>query len=262
MKQFTDATWRALAFLTRLPPSRRAFTGTHPLGEDVHAFPLAGLLATLPAVVVLWIATSLGLTSLVSACLAVATQIAATGALHEDGLGDVADGLGGHHEKTRALAIMKDSRLGSYGALALILSVAIRIALVAALIDRSPLGTAPETAALALLAVAAGSRGAMAGLWSSLPSADPGGLADSVGQPDKAKGRAALAIGLAVYALGGVFACGAGSTLAGFVLSALALLWFRKTLIRRLGGQTGDTIGAAQQLVEIAALLGLAVPLG
>ncbi len=257
MRQFFDATLRALTFLTRLPPSTHAFTGAHPLGEDVHAFPLAGLLAVLPAVVVLWLATSLGLTPLIVAVLVVATQIAITGALHEDGLGDVADGLGGHHEKDRVLAIMKDSRVGSYGALALVLSIAMRIALIAALLTLSP-----QTAALSLFAVASISRGAMAWLWASLPSADPGGLADSVGQPDKAKGRAALFIGLAIYAIGGLFAVGAGSTLAGFVLGGTALLWFREKLLRRLGGQTGDALGAAQQLVEIGALLGLAMHFG
>ena len=257
MKQFSDATLRALTFLTRLPPSRHAFTGTHPLGEDVHAFPLAGFIATVPAVVVLWLASSLGLTPLIAAVLAVATQIATTGALHEDGLGDVADGIGGHHERDRALAIMKDSRVGSYGALALVVSVTLRIALVAALI-----GMSTEASVLALFAVASVSRGAMAWLWSSLPSADPGGLADSVGRPDRAKGRAALLIGLAVYVVAGLFAVGAGSTLAGFVLASVALLWFRESLTRRLGGQTGDTLGAAQQLVEIAALLGLAMHFG
>ena len=257
MRQFSDATLRALTFLTRFPPSARAFTGTHPLGEDVHAFPLAGLIASTPAVVVLWLATSLGLTPLVAAILAIAAQVATTGALHEDGLGDVADGLGGHHEKPRALAIMKDSRVGSYGALAIVISIAMRIALVAALIEIST-----EAAVLALLSVASVSRGAMAWLWSSLPSADPGGLADSVGRPEKTKGRTALLIGLAVYIIGGLFAVGAGSTLAGFVLASLLLLWFRESLIRRLGGQTGDTLGAAQQLVEISALLGLAMHFG
>ncbi|MEC5289795.1 adenosylcobinamide-GDP ribazoletransferase [Aurantimonas sp. C2-6-R+9] len=257
MREFTASTMRSLAFLTRLPPARRAFTGTHPLGEDVHAFPLAGLIAALPAALILFLGPAVGLSALVVASLAVAAMVFVTGALHEDGLGDAADGLGGHHERERALAIMKDSRVGSYGALALVLSVALRIALLAELVEAGPAG-----AALALLGVAAASRGAMAWLWASLPSASVGGTADRMGRPDRRNGRAALLIGDGLFLVAGILAVGFGPTFAGFLLGGLVLLWFRGFIERRLGGQTGDCLGASQQLVEIAALLGLALGSG
>lgn len=258
MERYVAATLRSLAFLTRMPPVPWAFTGHHPLGDDTHAFPVAGVIAALPAALVLLMAAALGLSPLVAATLAVAALVFTTGALHEDGLGDVADGLGGHHEREHALAIMKDSRVGSYGALALVLSVILRIALVAELA-----GTyGAPSAALALVAVAAVSRGAMAWLWSSLVSADPGGLADRVGRPDTRTGRLSLVIGTILYLAGGLIACGIGTTLAGYAFGALTLFGFRRFIMRRLGGQTGDCLGAAQQLVELAALTGLAISIG
>ena len=258
MERYVAATLRSLAFLTRMPPVQWAFTGHHPLGDDTHAFPVAGVVAALPAALALLIAAAFGLSPLVAATLAVTALVFTTGALHEDGLGDVADGLGGHHERERALAIMKDSRVGSYGALALVLSVVLRIALLAEL--AGTYGAA--SAALALLAVAAVSRGAMAWLWSSLVSADPGGLADSVGRPGTRAGRLSLVIGTLLYLAAGILACGIGTTLAGYAFGALTLFGFRRFIMRRLGGQTGDCLGAAQQLVELAALVGLAISIG
>ena len=104
---------RATAFLTRLPPAARAFAGgPHPLGRDVAAFPVVGLLAAaLPAGLLLFLCR-LGLDPLAAAAFAVLTLVALTGALHEDGLGDTADGLFGHRDAEAALAIMKDSRIG------------------------------------------------------------------------------------------------------------------------------------------------------
>ena len=247
------AFFRAAAFLTRLPPVARAFEGgPHPLGKDVLAFPLVGLLAALPAAFLLAFLPEAGLSALVAAALAVAATILVTGALHEDGLGDVADGLFGHHGRERALAIMKDSRVGSYGALALILIVALRIALLAELLS---LGS--TAAALATLGAAAFSRGAMTLLWASLPSADPGGLADSVGQPPLAAGWRALWLGAAIFFLLSSLGIGLSHAVLSLSAGAAMLFAFRHWLRDRLGGQTGDTLGAAQQLTEIAALFAL-----
>lgn len=254
--EILDATARSLAFLTRLPPARWALSGDHPLGYDAYAFPIAGLLAAIPSALVVLVADRLGLSSLVSGVLAVGVMVAVTGGLHEDGLGDVADGLGGHQEKTRALEIMKDSRVGSYGALALIFSVALRVALLADIAVVSA-----GAAALGILGVAAASRGAMAFLWSSLPPAYPGGLADTVGRPTEETGRNALGLGAVLFVLLGGLAAGALGALAGLLLALLSYLWFWSVLKRRLGGQTGDTLGAMQQITEIALLLGLAVAL-
>ena len=254
MRRILGATARSLAFLTRLPAPKRAFSGSHSLGADAAAFPLAGLVAALPAALVLILADAAGLSPLVAALLGVATLIAVTGALHEDGLADVADGLGGHHPPERALAIMKDSRIGSYGTLALILSVGLRVGLVAALL---PAGAG--AAALALLASAALSRGAMVWLWSSLPSANPGGVAGRAGQPEQRTGRTALLLGVALFLALTIVVFALWKPFVGLALGGAVLLWFRGFIRRRLGGQTGDCLGAAQQLIEIAALIGLAV---
>ncbi|GGD04731.1 adenosylcobinamide-GDP ribazoletransferase [Aureimonas glaciei] len=256
MPDILAATLRSLAFLTRLPPVSRAFSGEHPLGRDAHAFPLAGLVAALPSACLVVALDALGLSPATTAILAVALLVAVTGGLHEDGLGDVADGLGGHHPKDRALAIMKDSRIGAYGALALVLSLLLRVSLLADLAA----GNAGH-AALAFLAVAAASRGAMAWLWSSLPSASESGIAARVGQPAARTGRVAAGLGAALLVVGGAVAAGPAGAVLPLLLGLLVLGQFRKFLIRRLGGQTGDCLGAAQQLTEIAGLFGFALAL-
>lgn len=254
MREFADATLRSLVFLTRFPARFASFPSGHALGADAHAFPLAGILAAIPAALMLLVTEAAGLSSLVVATLSIGTLVLTTGALHEDGLGDVADGLGGHHERERAIAIMKDSRVGTYGALALLLSVALRIALVAQLVEHDQ-----GAAALALFAAAAVSRGAMAWLWSALPSADIGGLADRMGRPTQTVGLRALLAGDGIFLVFGALAFDILPALAGLALGGLVLLWFRGVIRRRLGGQSGDCLGATQQMTEIAALLGLAL---
>ncbi|WP_062205856.1 adenosylcobinamide-GDP ribazoletransferase [Aureimonas sp. AU12] len=253
---------RACAFLTRLPPVSRAFaSGPHPLGRDAAVFPLVGLAAAAGPAALLAILPMLGLGVLPAAAIAVLALVALTGALHEDGLGDAADGLFGHRDAPSALAIMKDSRIGTYGALALTGSVLLRTAFLADLGAGSP-----HAAALALLAAAALSRGAMAWLWSALPTADRGGLADRVGRPAAATGLKAagggafLSIALGLVA-GGASLSGFAAALLPLAFAAGSLAWLRAVLKRRLGGQTGDTLGAAQQITEIAALLGFALAL-
>ncbi|BDA82598.1 adenosylcobinamide-GDP ribazoletransferase [Aureimonas sp. SA4125] len=257
MPDILAATLRSLAFLTRLPPVSRAFSGVHPLGSDAHAFPLAGLVAALPSALAVLLFGAFGLSPSTIAILAIALLVAVTGGLHEDGLSDVADGLGGHHPKDRALEIMKDSRIGAYGALALVLSLMLRASLLADIV-----ATGTGQAALALLAAAAASRGAMAWLWSSLPSARDSGVAARVGQPSARSGRIAAFIGATLLVIAGAIIAGLAGAVLPLLAGLLVLGQFRKFLVRRLGGQTGDCVGAAQQITEIAALLGLALALG
>ena len=164
---------RALSFLSRFPALPEAFRGgPHPLAADAPAFPVVGLIVGLLPALLLLLAMAAGLAPFIAALLALALMVASTGALHEDGLGDTADGLFGHAGKDRALAIMKDSRIGTYGLLALAFALLLRIALLAEVATASPLA-----AACALLAAASASRGGMGLLWSSLPSARPDGIA-------------------------------------------------------------------------------------
>lgn len=256
MHPFLASTIRAFSFLTRLPYPNGAFTGDHPLGADAPAFPVVGLLAALPSAALILLGDTLGLSAPVVAVMGIGLLVFVTGGLHEDGLGDVADGLGGHHPKERALLIMKDSRIGAYGALALIVSLGLRTALLAEIVAEDA-----ATAGLVLLASAAASRGAMAWLWSSLPSADPGGLADRLGRPNAKAGRRAGGLGAAILVVPALFALGPAAAFLPGLLGLLALGQFRGFIVRRLGGQTGDCLGAAQQITEIALLIGFAVAL-
>lgn len=224
------------------------------LGDDAHAFPLVGLIAAAPAALLLLVLPALGLSPLVCGILALAALVAMTGALHEDGLADVADGLGGHHRRERALEIMHDSRVGSYGAIALVLSLGLRAALLAELC-----ATRPVAAALAILAASAASRGAMAAFWGATPPATGTGLAARAGQPSRDPALKSLALGAALALALVLPVAGFPSVAAAIALPALALILFRRFVIRRIGGQTGDCLGAAQQLCEIAVLTGLAM---
>ncbi|MAU98925.1 MAG: adenosylcobinamide-GDP ribazoletransferase [Fulvimarina sp.] len=224
------------------------------LGDDAHAFPLVGLIAAAPAALLLLVLPALGLSPLVCGILALAALVAMTGALHEDGLADVADGLGGHHRRERALEIMHDSRVGSYGAIALVLSLGLRAALLAELC-----ATRPVAAALAIIAASAASRGAMAAFWGATPPATGTGLAARAGQPSRDPALKSLALGAALALALVLPVAGFPSVAAAIALPALALILFRRFVIRRIGGQTGDCLGAAQQLCEIAVLTGLAM---
>jgi adenosylcobinamide-GDP ribazoletransferase len=235
--------WDALTLLSRLPVPAVAT----PRGAAASwAWPLAGALvaglAALPALAAL----AAGLTPGVAAALALGAQALLTGALHEDGLADSADGLAGGRTPERRLAIMADSRIGSYGATALIVVTLLRWSLLVAIL-------AQGGALGALVAAGALSRWPMAALLWALPPARPGGLAALVGRP----GGATLALGGAVAL--GVALLGAGAAGLGAALAALAVAWgWARVLRARLGGQTGDACGAAQQLSEVAALLVLA----
>ena len=247
--------FRASAFLTRLPTRASAYEGgPHPLGRDAVAFPFVGLAVALPAALVLVLLSALGLQPLASSLVALLLLVGLTGALHEDGLADTADGLFGHATRERALEIMKDSRIGTYGALALIGSVSLRAALLADLTRHTP-----SLGALALIVAAGSSRGAMAWLWSSLPSARPGGLSNRMEAPGPREGRQAALVGLAIAVAGGAAIGGWAGALLPAALALGGLWLFRRFIAQRLGGTTGDTLGAAQQIVEVLLLLGLAL---
>jgi adenosylcobinamide-GDP ribazoletransferase len=214
--------------------------------------PLAGLILALPAALVLAAAWRIGLGPFLAATLAIAALVVATGALHEDGLADVADGFGGGTTRERRLEIMRDSRIGAYGGAALVLALALRIGSLATLLDRT--GAA---AATALVLAAALSRVAALAPMVLLAPARPGGLSATVGRPDRASLATAVGTGVALA----LAAVPLGLPLSGVALAILCagLAALGVTLLARakIGGQTGDVIGACQQVSEIAALLAL-----
>ncbi len=168
----------ALMLLTRLPVGRLARTAPPP-GQAVWAYPVVGAMVGLAGAGVFWAAAAAGLPPTLSALFAVATTMLLTGGLHEDGLADTADGFGGGRDRARKLAIMRDSRIGSYGALALMLSLAVRVAALAAM--RHP--------AVAMIVSGALGRGAMVGLLLMLRPARRDGLAASLGKPPRGAAR-------------------------------------------------------------------------
>ena len=250
------AAWRvdlaaALAFLTRLPlplPETVAEPNRAPdLARAARALPLAGAAIGLGGGAIYWLSAALGLTPAIAGLLAVAATILMTGALHEDGLADSADGLFAGAEPARRLEIMRDSRTGAYGALALILSVGLRAAALAAI-------AAPGTAVGALIAAHALARALPPTVMAWAPRARDDGLAAAAGQVETEYAWTALAIGAAVAVVflglgpGLVALLAAGSI--GFVAFRLART--------RIGGYTGDVLGAIEQLGEIAVLLAAA----
>lgn len=257
IRELWDDVARSVAFLSRIPVPDRYFHGYDGgLGRAVRAFPLAAILITLPAAAIAFILGALHASSLFSAFLVVAVQAMVTGALHEDGLGDTADGFGGGRDREGALEIMKDSRIGTYGAVALILSFGLRVSALAAFL---PLLT-PTGGGIALLATAALSRAAMVWHWSRLPPARRGGVAASAGVPEPGATSVALGSGvllaLVLFYLAGIPTV---AVLLSFAAFGLAVPGFTRIASRKLGGHTGDTIGATQQLTEVAVLGALAL---
>ncbi|MBP2230519.1 adenosylcobinamide-GDP ribazoletransferase [Azospirillum agricola] len=241
----------ALVFLTRVP-----LPLTGPLADGAAAramgwFPLVGALVGMTGGLVFAVATLAHLPPLTAALLALAATAWLTGGLHEDGAADVADGFGGGRDRARKLEIMRDSRVGSYGVLALVFSVAIRASALAAL--AGPAGSDVGNAIAALVAAGALSRAGMAAVASRLPPARSDGLAAAQGRPTAATAALALALGgLAAVATLGWMAPAA-------ILAAGGAGWLVAELARRqIGGHTGDVFGAIQQVGEAAVLLTVA----
>ncbi|WP_430251920.1 adenosylcobinamide-GDP ribazoletransferase [Neorhizobium sp. DAR64860/K0K1] len=251
---------RSVGFLSRLPVPDRFFAGYDgTVSRAVRAFPVAGLLiAFLPALLLLSLCSiqSTAGDTLLPVLIALALITLLTGALHEDGLADAADGLGGGRDADHALLIMKDSRIGSYGVVALILSFGLRAAALAGIARLSP-----EAAALALLASAAVSRALLVAHWRALPPARSNGVAAGAGMPDDNARNLALLIGAASGLVMLIPGFGLPHALIALGLSAAAAWGFTRYVAKKLGGHTGDTIGATQQLCEIALLSALALGL-
>ena len=237
----------ALVLLTRLPLPRLPDAAFQRPARVVWAFPLAGLVVGGLAALAGVLALHAGLPAMVAAGLALVVQCAATGAMHEDGLADTLDGLWGGHTREARLEIMKDSTVGAYGAIALVLSLGLRWALIAALLPVAP---------GAVVAAACLSRAGMPVLMYALPHARDFGLSHGVGRPTARACAIGLALGLVL-----AFLTAGHETVTGALLGALALAWLARQARKRIGGQTGDILGASQQLGEIAILLALAAHL-
>ena len=237
----------ATSLLTRVPLPAVAQPSTLDLGSSLGLAPVVGVLIGLAGGAVFWLAAWLGLPPLVAGLLTVLATFVLTGGLHEDGLADVADGFGGNRNRERKLAIMRDSRIGSYGSAALIFSIALRATALAALGD-------PAAVFMTLIAAHSASRGLLPAVMYGLPLARPDGLAATVGRPP---GQAViLAIGTAVIVT--LSSLGVTSGAAALMIGAIATLFVSWLARRQIGGYTGDVLGAAQQGSEAAILIAAA----
>ncbi|WP_298241879.1 adenosylcobinamide-GDP ribazoletransferase [uncultured Bradyrhizobium sp.] len=234
----------AASFVTILPVASSKPAADGAVARATWALPVAGLLVGLAGAFVYKAAIRVGLTPNLAALLALATTALITGALHEDGLADTADGLGGGRTRERKLEIMRDSRVGTYGACALILSFGLRWGALATIAN-------PVAVALALCAAHAAARAGVPAFMALVPPARPDGLSASAGAPPGRSIAVAFALGTLVLAL----ALGPGRALVGLILLSLAGLVLARLAIRQIGGQTGDILGAFEQLGEILILL-------
>jgi adenosylcobinamide-GDP ribazoletransferase len=248
VKDWFDDLRVATGFLTRAPVG---FSGDYPkLARAYRVFPLVGAgIGGIIGLAYLGL-LAISLPALGAATLALGIGIVVTGALHEDGLADLADGFGGGGDKTAKLAIMRDSRLGTYGALILIVSFAVRLSALTVLAHPAILP--------GLIAAHALARGVLPVLATMMPYARSDGLAVAGGQPGPATAAIAgvLAFVIALLALPW------GMALASTLIVVVGAMGVAILAMRQVGGQTGDVLGGAEQVGEIAVLLFLATQLG
>lgn len=236
----------AIGLLTRLPVKVDSELATERGASSAWAYPLVGILVAFLTTLAAAILLGFGISAPIAAALALVVQVIITGAMHEDGLSDTADGLWGGWTKERRLEIMKDSRIGAYGVIALVLSLLVRWLALSTIIAHIGFFWP-------LIAIAALSRANMVVLMGALPHARDGGLSKSVGRPD-----------INTVIIGGFIAllilliCVSRHAPLMLLLTALAALACAAIARRKINGQTGDILGATQQVTEITLLVALA----
>ena len=256
----------ALQFFTRIPVTGRlaAWVGYSPamLRESAAHFPgigwLVGALAALGYAVVFLLLPDVAATAWVAAALSTVLTVLLTGAFHEDGLSDVADGLGGAYERERALDIMKDSRVGAFGVLALVLALLAKVGLLALLGDVDL-----ELACAGLFVAHVVSRFLPLLLIRLLPHVGDTARSKSKPLAEQISGASLLvasvwllaALGLALWCYPDI------NWIVPVLAAMLAWLWMWRLFARRLQGFTGDCLGATQQVCELAFYFGLALTL-
>lgn len=234
----------AASFVTILPVASSTPAADGAVARATWALPVVGLLVGLAGALVYKVASRLGLAPNLAALLALAATALVTGALHEDGLADTADGLGGGRTREGKLEIMRDSRIGTYGVCALILSFGLRWSALATIAN-------PWAVALALCAAHTAARAGLPAFMSQVAPARPDGLSASAGSPPGRSVAIAFAVGIPAL----VLALGPGKALVSLILLALSGLMLARLAIRQIGGQTGDILGAFEQTGEILILV-------
>jgi adenosylcobinamide-GDP ribazoletransferase len=241
----------AVQFLTRLPTPALVGFQADWINRSARYFPVAGQLVGLMSGAI-WVLADRFWSGLPAAALAVAAGVLITGGFHEDGLADTADGLGGGQDRGRRLEIMKDSRIGAFGALALGLTLALRITLLA--------GQPPWAGAVALVVAHGGARAAAVVVMAALPYAGDPGAAKIKPVPRGVRWpEAALALALGGWPL---LFLGVPRAALAIVLAAAAAGVMALLSRKLIGGVTGDILGAVEQLAEIALLMAATAGVG
>jgi len=249
-----------IAFFSRLPVPPilgKVSEGMPDLPRSTRAMPIVGLFLGLVAMVPATLFDALTFTAplpaMLLAVMTIATMAIITGGLHEDGFADVADGFWGGHTKERKLDIMKDSRLGAYGAIALSFSLLLRISILSYLFENYGV----QVGGIAYLASCVVSRVPILHVWYTLPAARTNGISASIGQPNTQSYAIGIALGAIATAICIVPYFGLLSALSAFTMVVLSALLVVRTARKHIDGQTGDVLGSSQQLGEIAFGIGL-----
>jgi adenosylcobinamide-GDP ribazoletransferase len=239
----------SLMFLTRLPIPFSRTVHRASLADSMGMFPVAGAIIGLCGAGVLVVLHMAGLPAHLSATLAVAATLLITGCLHEDGLADTADGFWGGGDRASRLLIMRDSRIGTYGTIALILAVAIRVMALAEIVHL-------QWVIVIILTATAGafSRAMMVDLmWSTSPARSDG-LSHMAGRPERHVALVGILVAL-LFVVATGFAYRPDAALLAVAGATLATAAMRAMAIRFIDGQTGDVCGAAQVVSEAAMLI-------
>jgi adenosylcobinamide-GDP ribazoletransferase len=249
VRDWIDDISLAIGLLTRVPMPHPVRAAPDGLARAQRAFPLVGALIGLVVGLVDRCLLAIDVPALAAAALALGASAALTGALHEDGLADVGDGFGCGRDPAAKLSIMRDSRIGTYGAMALLVGFSARL---------SALASLPVAAIVPALVVAhALARAVIPVLAANMPFAREDGLGKSAGRPDIASAVTAVVVAVVIALLclpAKAALLAVVVTIAGAAAMA-ALAW------RQIGGVTGDVFGAAEQVVEAAVLIMLAARL-
>ncbi|MDH5288801.1 MAG: adenosylcobinamide-GDP ribazoletransferase [Acidimicrobiia bacterium] len=248
-----------MGFLTRVPVGERAHGVALP--RTLPWFPAVGLLVGLVVGIVAAVVAA-AVDPLTGAAVAVAVGALVTGGLHEDGLADTADGFGGGWTPEERLAIMDDSRQGTFGVLAVVASVAIRVAAVAHLAGDRTGPAGPWTVVLAAPVAHLAARAWAVAALVTTPPARGEGLGWTAGAPGGRWASSVLALALGVWAVVAVLVAGPVPAVAALAAGGAATLAVVSLSRRKIGGLTGDVAGAIEQLAEMAALTAMAAVAG
>jgi adenosylcobinamide-GDP ribazoletransferase len=231
-------------FLTRLPLAHQTQIANGELSQALWTAPVVGVAVGLLGAGVYGLAQVMHLPPLPAAALAVGATLVVTGGLHEDGLADVADGFGGGATRERKLEIMHDNRIGTFGVCALILSFMLRVSALTNLGD-------PGLVAAVLVAAHAAGRAPIAAFMRLIPAARTDGMSADAGRPSQGSAMVAFLLGVVSLMVGLGFAAG----VVAVVLLAVGFSFMAWLCKRQIGGQTGDVLGALEQIGEIVVLL-------